>query len=293
MSISPLFAVCLGAATISFAPIFAGISPLGPTLTPFYRCFLAGVLVLAWNPRLPQLNKQTIKMLLPGLFFAVDLFLWHKSIKLAGAGLSTVLANTQVLFVMFIAHWYLGEILPRRQWLYTGLAMIGVFLISYSAWNQDSMDLSFLSGVILGVISGLSYAFYLLSFRSLKPASWPDAVSNLGWVSLSAGVFLGLLLFLEGASWKLPQGFAVWWPILGLVLICQILGWLLISWGSAKMPATKASMILLLQPVLASVLSFVWLEERWNQWQSLGASLTLLAIYLCLRNRNSQKNVLN
>src|SRR3972149_4181289 len=38
-----------------------------------------------------------------GLFLALDLAVWHRSIELIGAGLATVLANTQIVFVGLIA----------------------------------------------------------------------------------------------------------------------------------------------------------------------------------------------
>ena len=38
-----------------------------------------------------------------GIFFGVDLLLWHRSIKDVGAGLATVLANIQVVLVPLVA----------------------------------------------------------------------------------------------------------------------------------------------------------------------------------------------
>ena len=39
----------------------------------------------------------------PGVFFAADLLMWHHSIGDVGAGLSTVLANVQVVLVPLVA----------------------------------------------------------------------------------------------------------------------------------------------------------------------------------------------
>ena len=40
---------------------------------------------------------------LAGVFFAVDLVLFHESILLMGVGLATVMSNLQVVFVLFVA----------------------------------------------------------------------------------------------------------------------------------------------------------------------------------------------
>ena len=45
----------------------------------------------------------------PGVFFAVDLVLWHHAIAAVGAGIATVLGNLQVVVVGFLAWWLLGE----------------------------------------------------------------------------------------------------------------------------------------------------------------------------------------
>src|SRR5690606_8033496 len=108
MNKSAYLSVCFGAIIISFAPIFTRVSSVGPTETAFYRCFLAGILIFAYSPFL--VNSRTfkqskfdlpstyvfskvfsLKYWLPGLFFAIDLFLWHKSILFSGAGLATIL----------------------------------------------------------------------------------------------------------------------------------------------------------------------------------------------------------
>ena len=44
-----------------------------------------------------------------GLLLALDLNLWHESIALVGAGLGTVIANVQVVFVAAAAWAFYGE----------------------------------------------------------------------------------------------------------------------------------------------------------------------------------------
>ena len=65
-----------------------------------------------------------------GIFFAIDLELYHHTIGLVGAGLATVLGNTQVVFVALLAWLLLRERLPLRTALAIPLVLAGVTLIS-------------------------------------------------------------------------------------------------------------------------------------------------------------------
>ncbi|MFQ5606582.1 MAG: EamA family transporter, partial [Candidatus Zixiibacteriota bacterium] len=65
-----------------------------------------------------------------------------------------------------------------------------------------------------------------------------------------------------------------------LGLIAQVLGWLAIYTSLSKLPASRAALILLLQPTFASIWGALIFDETLTLLQLTGAALTLLAIYL-------------
>ena len=65
-----------------------------------------------------------------GVFFAADLVLWHYSIEYVGAGLATVLGNTQVVLVGLLAWLLFRERPSRNSLLAIPVAMVGIVLIS-------------------------------------------------------------------------------------------------------------------------------------------------------------------
>lgn len=67
---------------------------------------------------------------LAGAFLAFDLIVWHRSIEYVGAGLATVLGNTQVLLVGAAAWLLFRERPSRGAMLAIPIAMGGVVLIS-------------------------------------------------------------------------------------------------------------------------------------------------------------------
>ena len=52
-------------------------------------------------------------------------------------------------------------------------------------------------------------------------------------------------------------------------------------------PASTSSVIGMLEPVLAGVFAWIWLEQSWNGIQLLGAAVVLVGIYIADRARSA------
>jgi drug/metabolite transporter (DMT)-like permease len=94
-----LAAMALGAVLISTSAVFVKWVHVGPTASAFWRMGLAAVLLLAWLVR-PSLRagwkpqaRVTGLLLIASVFFALDLWMWHRSILYVGVGLATLLGN--------------------------------------------------------------------------------------------------------------------------------------------------------------------------------------------------------
>ena len=95
--------ILIGAFLISFSGVWVKIAHTGPTVSAFYRVLIGGLVLLLivkikkeplWN----SLSNFLLSILC-GFIFALDLFVWHKSILYIGPGLATILANFQVFFL--------------------------------------------------------------------------------------------------------------------------------------------------------------------------------------------------
>src|SRR5690606_17803907 len=109
-----------------------------PTISAFWRMFLGGLMLLAfvlatrgWRP-LPR--RAWLWALLPGVAFAVDLWLWHRSILLIGPGLSTLLANAQVFFMALAGVVVYRERIGPRFVAGLVLAFLGLWLLLGGNW---------------------------------------------------------------------------------------------------------------------------------------------------------------
>src|SRR5579863_9980887 len=125
----------LGAVAIAFSSILVRLSHASPSTAAIFRCAYALPLLglLTWledrrfGPR-PWAERRFA--VLSGVFFAIDLLLWHHSIGDIGAGLATVLANVQVELVPLAAWAWLSERPGRQVLAALPVALLGVILIS-------------------------------------------------------------------------------------------------------------------------------------------------------------------
>src|SRR5687767_474186 len=124
-----------GAVCIAFSGILVRLASVPPSTAAFYRCAYALpplALLALWERRRYGARPRSQQALAfgAGVFFAVDLILWHHAIAAVGAGLATVLGNLQVLIVAFAAWALLGERPHRSLYRAIPLVLAGVVLIS-------------------------------------------------------------------------------------------------------------------------------------------------------------------
>jgi drug/metabolite transporter (DMT)-like permease len=274
--------VAAGAAMISFSAVFVKLAHVGPTMAGFYRVLFGGVVLLAvvWikGDRVLGGLRDGFLGLGAGFFFTMDLAFWHRSIHLVGPGLATLLANCQVFFLAAYGILFLRERPNWRFFVSVPVAMAGLYLIVGVRWDRLTAD--YRVGVILGLVAGLCYAGYLISLRRLKSGSSPpSSLASMANVSLFTALLMGL------TGWVQQEGFAIpdiqsWGALLGYALICQVLGWVVITAGLLKVDASRVGLILLLQPTLAFLWDVVFFARPTTLPDIAGACLTLGSIYL-------------
>jgi drug/metabolite transporter (DMT)-like permease len=290
----PVMTAMLGAMSIAFSGVLVRLANVEPATAAIFRCAYAlpalGVIALlerrAYGPR-PA--AQVRLAMLAGIFLALDLVIWHHTIGLVGAGLATVLGNTQVVIVAFLAWLFLGERPPLRTLLALPVVLGGVVLISgvvgTGAYGRDPV-----LGVLLGLVVGVVYAAFLLVLRhgnaDLRRPAGPLFDATL--VGALASLVIGLPL---GEVDLVPRLPAHAWLLL-LALTSQVVGWLIISVSLPRLPAALTSVILTLQPVASVILAMLILGEAPSGVQLLGAATILVGLLLAtLRLRGEPRRV--
>jgi len=279
----------LGAVLIGFAAIFVKLVGTGPTTTGFYRCafaaiFLGGFISSRWfkskvpmSPLCWPAEAQRLTIL-AGVLFALDLFVWHRSIIYAGAGMATILGNTQVFYVSIVGIIYFQERLTLRFILAVLTAFLGLYLlINYRIGT--AIEPYYWWGVGFGLATGLFYSSFILTLRRIESLALGIPTEHVVAVSSVVSALTLFFVALCEGSLRLPQAMEwVWLPCLALV--AQVFGWVLIMRSLPKIPASRASLILLMQTVVAVVVGNLLFDEQLSGLQMAGALITLFSIYL-------------
>ena len=160
-------------------------------------------------------------IILAGLLFALDLYVWHRAVVYAGAGLGTILGNTQVFYTSIFGFLFLGEKLSLRYWISVSLAFVGITLLV--RFQQILPSTEYTEGVFFGLLTGIVYAAYLLCLRKSEGFHKLKSTQLLGLVSLVTALCLLGVSGME-QSLRLPNGMEWIW-LIGLALVAQIAGW--------------------------------------------------------------------
>lgn len=274
-----LLAALAGAVAISFSAILYALADVAPITGAFYRALYAlPVLFLLWWVRRDQ-DHRTVKRrwvaIAAGLFLGLDILAWHISIEYIGAGLSTLIANSQVIVVAVVAWIFLGERPSRQVAIAVPVVLIGVSLVSGLGMG-DAFGSNPLLGTILALASAVLYAGFILGFRLSNDIQAPSAGPLL---ESTAGAALAVLVVgsVSGGIEFTPTWPAHGWLLI-LALTSQVVGWLLIGYALPRLPAVETATIILLQPVLTMIWAVLIFSEEPSTIQWVGAALVLAGV---------------
>jgi drug/metabolite transporter (DMT)-like permease len=276
-----------GALILSFAPICVKLVHSGPTATAFYRMLFGGLMLLAGavatRERLWRGPGPALLAVAAGLAFAVDLAVWHRSIRLVGPGLSTLLGNFQVFLVAVYGAVVLRERLQPRHILAIAMGLGGIGLIVGPRWQAVSAGYRW--GVVLGLFTAVCYATYLVVLRAAQAHPRATApLASLSVVSLSSAGFLAAGGWLQAESFAIADG-TTWTGLLTYAVLGQVLAWVIIARALPKVAALLAGLILLLQPLLSFLWDVLFFGRPTGPLEWLGLGVSLAGIYLGAASR--------
>ncbi len=284
-----IWALVAGALAIGLAAIFVRLREegLGLSATAFWRLALALPLFWVWlavegrsgpgsAPRRFS-RGDAVALMIPGLFFAGDLALWHWSIELTTVANATLFANCAPILVSLVAWLWMGE---RLRWVFVaGLvcALAGAAGVVGSSFELGAQNVR---GDGLGLLTAVFYGAYILSVKRVR-ARFSTPVVMVWSIPVACAVLL--VVALASAETLTPATARGWLVLLGLAVICQVGGQGLIAYALAHLPASFSCVSLLIQPVAAAVFAWLILDETLGPLQAGAGVLVLVGIYLARR----------
>ena len=226
------------------------------------RGLFTSIVFLLYMRRLP--TKVTRWTFLAAGGSIVTQFLFITSTKLTTAANSIFLQYTAPIYVVLLAYWLLRE-KPSR----TDLIAMGVIFLGLLLFFGDQLSPESFYGNILAVLSGVTSAVMVVSFRAQKDATPEDSILI---ASLVIAIF-GFPSILK-ETWTITN-----WSIIAYLGIIQIgLAFILFTKGIKHIPALEANLIGTLEPIFNPVWVYLFLGESMGKFALLGGLVVLTGV---------------
>lgn len=273
----------LGVIAVSFAAVLIRMADAPPLVIAAYRLCLASLILtpVAWIRSRQEIRslarKDLILAVASGAFLALHFFLWITSLNHTSVATSVVLVTITPIFVAVASYLLFRERLTRQVIAGILVCLVGAVLIGYGNWQIGTESLY---GGGLALLGALAVAGYLIIGRRLR-----QGMSLLSYAFLvygSAAVILLVAVFIGGYPVFGYSGDTYVMLVL-LAVVPQLMGHMSLVWALRFVSATLVTIAVLGEPVGATILAFLILDEVPTWSEIVGGVLILGGIFVAFR----------
>ena len=205
-------------------------------------------------------------------------YCYFTTIQRTSLGIAVILLYTSPIFVSILARIFFREPFTPLKCAALALMVVGCALVSGIGGAADALTPA---GLLTGLGAGLCYALYSIfgccaqerGYGSLTITAWTFLLAAAGIAPLVDWRHVGGVLSAEPARWG--------WCA-GMVAVATILPYGAYTAGLARMEASRAAVLVAVEPVAATLLGVLLYHERLG-WQACAGIALVLAAIFCLR----------
>jgi DME family drug/metabolite transporter len=253
---------------------------LPPLTIVFFRTSIAAVALFiflgVWRRKALRIERRDWLLFLGfgaigvAAFYAIYIY----AITLAGVGVAAVLMYTAPVWVTGFSVLVLHEPLTGRKGGALLLALAGCALVG-RLYALGELRFNW-AGLLAGLAAGVTYGGYILFNKAVAQRGYS------AWVAIAYGLGLGALFILPWQTWsqvsyvfKTPS-LLFWLTVLGLA--ATLGGGVAFNAALRTVPASNASIVATVEPVIAAFLGWALLHEKMEGFQVLGAGLIVASV---------------
>jgi drug/metabolite transporter (DMT)-like permease len=211
-----------------------------------------------------------------GVVLAVHFASWITSLNLTSVASSVIFVHVDPIFVAVVSHFFFKERITGRTLIGIIVAFVGATVIAVGDMSVGEMNFI---GDMLALVGAVMLGLYILAGRKIRQSL--DLVSYVTPVYATSALVLGL----SSIATRTPLlGYPVNEYLLFLVIaiVPMIFGHTIYNWTLKFLTAPIVSISLLGEPVGASILAYVLLDETPSLMVFVGGVVTLLGILICI-----------
>lgn len=277
----------VAAATYGMNPLFAlplYKAGMNPDSVLFFRYLFAipvlGMMIVARGRSFKLKRKEVLPLIIMGLLVALSSLALFQSYNYMDVGIASTLLFVYPILVALIMWIAFKEKLTLPTVLCILLALGGIGLL-YKSGDGSTLNLT---GIILVMISALSYAIYIVGVNQ-------STLKNLATLSLTFYVLLfGLVLFLVrvdfGQSLRVAETWYLWGNLIALAIFPTAISFLCTTQAIQYIGSTPTAILGALEPLTAVFFGVVVFGESLTLRLGCGMLMIILAVTLIIAGGN-------
>jgi drug/metabolite transporter (DMT)-like permease len=285
-------------ASVSKAVLEAGVTPEQLTvMRSIGAALVLGPMIAVIDRRRLRITVRELPQLIAYGVVGVALVQWlyFVSIDRLSVSLALLLEFTAPVLVALWARFALGEAVRARVWAALVLALAGLGMVAQIWSGLGSLDLL---GVLAALAASASLAAYwLIGERAVTKGRLRDPLSLTFWgfvfasivlIAVMPGRFGGVDHFDQRTSLLgtlAARTAPVWALTLVVIMVGTVAPFVLEVSALRYLSATQVGLVAMLEPVLATVVAWLWLEQVLSTWQAIGVAVVILGISLAQTSR--------
>ena len=230
----------------------------------------AVVMVAAFGSHLRRLTRaQCTRAVLLGVVYGAAQILQTYGLAHTPAAVSGFVTGSYVVITPVLSALLLRQRTPSSTWVAVGLATGGLALLALRG-------LSVGPGELLTLASAVLYAAHIVGL-----GRWSDAGDSLGLATMQmlAIAVLCTVAALPGGV-ALPASGRAWLAVLYTAIAAGAFALVVQTWAQAHLPATRAAVIMTMEPVFAAAFAVGLGGEHLTWRTAVGGLLVLTAMYV-------------
>ena len=273
-------------ASVLWGTSFPGSKLTVGTVDPLFLTFarmaigaLLGMTVLAATRRLDRRVFREPLVWVLGAINAIGFELQNEGILLTTASKTALLVNVNVVIIPVLMVLFFREAMTRLKVAGILIGTLGVVVVA-TKLDLASLAGGQFAGDLLVFVAGVVWAFYVVGAKKMVDRG-ADYVALSAGILATTALLAAIPLFFVG--WPLPTNGNGWLGIAYLGLVPTFTPLLLYVASMRTISPTVSGLLILLEVVVAAVLSFLFLRDPLGVYTLAGGALILFGAYVVTR----------
>ncbi|AVQ98003.1 EamA family transporter [Oceanobacillus iheyensis] len=289
---NPYAAVVIGVISVSTSAVLVKLADQAPAaIIANYRLLFAvlimsPVVLLKYRNEFRNVEKRDwLFSILAGIFLALHFILWFESLNYTSVASSVVLVTLQPIFAFLGTYFFFKERFSPGAVISMLIALLGSFIISWGDFQISGMALL---GDILALFGAITVTVYFLFGQRVR-----RNVSLMTYTFLVYGASSITLLLYNLAVQNPFFGYPAnhWGLFLALAIVPTFFGHTLFNWALKWLSTSTISMGIVFEPVGATILAYLLLDEKVTGSQLLGGTIVIFGLFLFILSTSRKSSV--